>query len=83
MPAALLERMPTGVDPGREHGAGRIHRGLVAPVHPDTPWDPISRSDITSKKAATTKLKRNNRHKRIKWEKDILNPEGEGSLSKM
>lgn len=83
MPAALSERIPGGADSGREHGALRVHRGLAAPVHPDTPLDPISRLEIASKCVASTKLKRNSRHERIKWEKNILDPEGAHCLSEI
>lgn len=48
-PAAPPERMPADADPGKEHGAQYLHRGLATPVHPDTLQDPISRLDIASK----------------------------------
>lgn len=65
-PCSLPERTPAGVDPGRELGAWRAHRGLAAPVHADTPLDPISTLQIASWCAATTKLERNDRRERIK-----------------
>ena len=82
-PAALAERIPSGADSGKEHGAPRVHCGLAGPVHPDTPLDPISRLEIPSKCVASTKLKRNSRHERIKWEKNILDPEGAHCLSEI
>ena len=82
-PAALAERIPSEADSGREHGAPRVHCGLAGPVHLDTPLDPISRLEIPSKCVASTKLKRNSRHERIKWEKNILDPEGAHCLSEI
>lgn len=72
-----------GADTGREHGAQPVHHGLTAAVHPDTPLDPISGLEIASKCVATTKVKRNSRHERIKWEKNILDPEGASCLSEI
>lgn len=60
-----------------------VHRGLAAPVRPDTPVDPISGLETASTYAATSQFKRNNRHERIEWKKNVLGPKGAGCLSKM
>lgn len=82
-PAALRVGIPARGHPVREQEAQQVRHGLAAPVHPDTPLDPISRLEIASKCVATTKLEKNSTHERIKWEKSILDPEGAGCLSEM
>lgn len=81
--AAVPEKIPARDDPGTEQGARQVHHGLTAQIHADTPLDPISRLEITSKCVATTKREKKDTHERITWEKSILDLEGASCLSEV